>query len=166
MITTVEKKLKIISLVDPGLEQFLEKNQMEGLDPRLDNNGWWYLHGELANKLGYDGGIIYNMDEFPEYQREVNSWTEISGGRATLGSTWHKEIYLNGIVECEIKSLPGQKAIGYFWVIDEREVVGRNKKGYDVKFMVWRQRGLVVLASDEMSIEYAKQKYNRKEAFY
>ena len=61
-----------------------------------NSGGWWYLHGQLQEEIGYDKGLILNIE--PE---EMNST--------------QTDIALEGIYQVEVEGIE-KPCIGYFWI--------------------------------------------------
>ena len=156
-----EKKFKIICCQYPTFDQVMDQMGMTFLDPRLDNASWWYLHGELEMVEGYDKGVIYNMDEFPELQKDVITWNTIDGDIAKVRRIErHKELFFTGIMPVEIYDNP-EPATGFFWVEGKQKVKAVNLKGMITEFEIWKQKGLVVFDSDPKGMKEAREHYEQ-----
>lgn len=150
------KTLKIIPYTSEDLDDVIKS---AGKD-NLDNNSWWYLHGDLERRCGYDKAFIYNMSDFPDEYIEVLEWREINGRETEVPEfIYRKEAHLHGIYPVEVYGVP-EPCLGFFWITGERKITATNKRSGEKRdFMYWEQRGLVVLESDKEEVEYARKRY-------
>lgn len=111
-----------------------------------DNNSWWYIHGELENKVHFDKATVINATAANDTV-ETLRWFEINGDRcARYEDIPYREMYINGIRECNVIGVHGD-CLGFFWTTDERTI------SYDKgTFSVWNQRGLVVEKNDKKAV--------------
>lgn len=134
----MDKILHIIpDLYYVGSEDYSKKIESIPMEER-DNAGFWYLHGELENKLGFDKAVITNCKTLGiskpfQYDEDITI----------------NKLYLNGVVDCEVEGID-EPCVGYFYVSEERS---ENN---------WLQRGLVCLKSDKKACQYAEKKMNEK----
>ena len=153
--------LKVVST--QNLEYWKVTRGMRHKDPRLDNNPWWYLTGQLEIDEGTDQAIIYNMTDHPELQRDTIEWGTIDKGMiAYVGEIrYHKKMYFNGNIDVTVLGRPERPCIGYFWVTGEEVAMAVSKRGVARKFNVWMQRGYVVYKDDSEAIEKIKLIYDK-----
>lgn len=158
--------LKVVSVNNPQYYDIMDR--MGSRDSRLDNNPWWYLHGELERDLVTDQAIIYNMTDHPELQKEVVQWKEI--GRDMIARVseiqYYKSMYFTGTIDVEVLGRPDRPCIGYFWVADLDVARAISKRGVSKKFHIWKQRGYVVYADDRIGLEQVKEMYEKGRAGY
>ena len=96
---------------------------------------WWYFHGDLQAKIGYDGGFIMNYEELPLIEKKEKPY------RSNV-----ETVYVtieDGVYEVKVHGID-EKCIGYFWNAD------------------FGLRGLVCLESDYDSRQDAMNKYIEK----
>lgn len=121
----------------------------------FDNNSWWYLHGKLEDKVGYDKAII--LANKTGDSKDTVRWYDINGDKCNSYSDKpHKEMYINGIRKCNVVGVHGD-CLGFFWTDGERDI--HYDKG---TFPFWNQRGLVVQRNDKRNVLYAYHKYLMK----
>lgn len=126
-------------------------------DLEWDNNSWWYLHGELESKVGYDKAVIINATAAKD-TIETLRWFEIRGDRCvSYRDTPLREMYVNGIRKCNVIGVHGD-CLGFFWTVRERTV--EYDKG---TFNTWEQRGLVVQRNDTRAVLQAYHSFLMKE---
>ena len=93
---------------------------------------WWYFHGDLQAKIGYDGGFIMNYEELPIIEKKEKPY------RSNVETTYIS--IEDGVYKVKVHGID-EKCIGYFWNAD------------------FGLRGLVVLESDYDSRQDAMIKY-------
>lgn len=126
-------------------------------DLEWDNNSWWYLHGELESKVGYDKAVIINATAAKD-TIETLRWFEIRGDKCiSYKDTPLREVYINGIRKCNVIGVHGD-CLGFFWTARERTV--EYDKGI---FNTWEQRGLVVQRNDKRAVLQAYHSFLMKE---
>ncbi|MBP3732413.1 MAG: hypothetical protein J6I84_04125 [Bacilli bacterium] len=155
------KKLKIIADWSYGERPETAVTRYEDVLPEdRDNNSWWYLHGQLSERVHYDKGTIINTREYG-CAKETIGWEELDGNQVkSIHSPGpYYEMYLNAAdVLVEVEGIE-EPCIGFFWTTEEHSIWYNGKE-----YPNWKQRGLVCLESDLKSIEYARNKYERKES--
>lgn len=109
MEPTSKRILKVIAETRDGNFYNIPEEETEKfyrkLSPYSKRSGsWWYLHGELQSRVGYDKGFITNI--LPEEMNETCT-----------------DIALEGIYPIEVVGIP-EPCIGYFWVT--RQGMGRG----------------------------------------
>ena len=122
-----------------------------------DCNSWWYLHGKLAEIVGYDKAMATNCKS-GGFAKDTINWSEIDGDTVINVSDkipTHK-MYVNGIIDVEIEGI-NEPCVGYFWTTYDKKIYWEGK-AYDF----WEQRGLVCLKSDEEGCKDAKTRYDLK----
>lgn len=130
-------------------------------------NNWWYLHGDLENRLHYDKASMINAKEYPEFIRMIPEFDKLgSNGEFWRGNVqsfnFVPNLYINGIVECEVIGID-EPCVGYFWTADELPLkMTCLTTGEIFEDIHWHQRGLVCLKSDIESCDYALKKYIEK----
>jgi len=148
------KKIKMISTNDPSYDVLItRKTVREGRTA----GGWWYLDGTLENMMGYDKATIYNLTEFPELTKETILWNEIRNGVTHVDKIRSvRGLYANGSFPVEVYGV-SDPCTAFFWVTEETECTAYlTGSDIPVKFLIWKQRGLVCLDSDIKSIEHAR----------
>ena len=134
-------KTKVLHII-PDVHYIGKTNYADMIDnlpeDERDNAGFWYLHGELENKIGFDKAVISNCKTLG-----INKPYKY-GEELTIN-----KLYLKGIYHCEVEGIK-EPCVGYFWTTDE------------VNEHSWTQRGLVCLKSDKKACEYAENKMNEK----
>ena len=139
---------------DKLVDEALKKNKYN-----LDRNSWWYLHGKLEEKFGYDKAVVINLSEFPEYLGKTLEWKTIIGDHSDVDEFIESKVMkVNGIIPVKVSTVI-ENCIGYFWTTDEQEITATNKRGEKLKFNTWAQRGLVCLENDNEANNYAKKAY-------
>ena len=128
-----------------------------------NRNSWWYLHGELESASStenpYDKAIMLNLDEFPEYTKEMLNWHEIRNGVSREPDPqFFQDVHINGIVDVEVYGVD-EPCVGYFWTNDRGTCTNIDKDGNTIEFEMWEQRGYVCLKSDKASCEEAREAY-------
>lgn len=125
-----------------------------------DNNGWWYLDGELESYVCNDKAYVTNCQS-GGFAIETINWSSISGSQVkTIKDPMIRtEMYFNGIANVEIEGID-KPCIGFFWTSEEQDVFWEG-----LPYPIWKQRGLVCFADDKLAIEYAKKKYEEKSMF-
>ena len=98
-------------------------------------SNWWYFHGYLQTKIGFDRGSIINYEDLDIIEKKEKPF--LSNVETTNISI------KNGIYEVKVHGI-NQKCIGYFWNVD------------------FGLRGLVCLESDYDGRQYAMDKYIEK----
>lgn len=124
-----EETIKILA-DDKTYEMFHNDNMV------LSN--WWYFHGDLQAKIGYDGGFIMNYGELDIIEKKQRPY------RSNVEST-HVSIE-DGLYEVKIHGID-EKCSGYFWNAD------------------FGLRGLVCLESDYEGMQQAFEAYKNKQEF-
>lgn len=129
-------------------------------------NNWWYLHGELEDRLHYDKASIINAAnlDFVFYMPCFDTLNIDDDYRykGKLSKIEYKPFILTtGIYDCIVIGIE-EPCIGYFWTTE----VGPIKLTYNDK-LVYKgkyglQRGLVCLQSDKKSCQYAYNKFKEK----
>lgn len=122
-----------------------------------DWNSWWYLHGRLEGIVHYDKATVTNCFS-GGFAKETINWGSISGDKVEKLVNWRPAlmICLDEIVDVEIEGI-SEPCKGYFWTNNYRTVYWENKP-----YKIWHQRGLVCLADDKKSCEYALKKMKEK----
>lgn len=155
------KKLKVIADWGYGERPETAVIKYENVLPEdRDNNSWWYLHGQLTDLVHYDKGTVINTREYG-CAKETIGWKELDGDQVKSLHTLepYYEMYLNAAdIPVEIEGIE-EPCIGFFWTTEEHSIWYKGKE-----YPYWKQRGLVCLVSDLESIEYARNKYERKES--
>jgi hypothetical protein len=95
----------------------------------------WFFDGKLEKKIGYDQGIIVNIEDYPEYIRQEN-----------ITNIPDFKIKLDGIFAAHIIGIK-YPCLGFFWL---------DNNG--------NQRGLVEMVRDNKGIKYACKQYLKKSA--
>jgi hypothetical protein len=95
----------------------------------------WFFDGKLEKKIGYDQGIIVNIEDYPEYIRPEN-----------YNMPFHSKIKLEGIFATKIIGIK-YPCLGFFWL---------DNNG--------NQRGLVEMSRDAKGTKYACRQYLKKSA--
>lgn len=134
-------------------------NQLyESINKKEVDGSWWYLHGDLEDKISYDQGVAYNYVELGLY-KETPDWSMIRGNEVTElhSNELRKRMYFNGIIDVEVFGI-NEPCVGYFWTVDKSDITNLDGK----KYPHWEQRGLVCLKSDKQGCEYALKKYNER----
>ena len=153
-----QRTLKMVAWTCGGDNAF-GTMKYEDIDPNeMDNDSWWYLHGELEDRAGYDKATCTNCREIGLSFPTIN-WTGITGSEVTSVGNDRLEInvmHFTGIINVEIDGLD-EPCVGFFWTTDERIVQYKDKL-----YPLWKQRGLVCLKSDKEAVEYAKEKWVEK----
>lgn len=123
-------------------------------EDELDNNSWWYLHGELERKFGYDKGIAVNCKTVGLSVPTID-WSSIDGKevKRVFSEKDRWELHANGEIPVEVEGVD-EPCIGYFWTTDLTLVSWKGNK-----YPLWKQRGLVCLLSDKKGCEDALKKY-------
>lgn len=117
----------------------------------LDNNSWWYIHGQLEKDLGYDKGCLINCLSLNVSKETVN-WITIKDGKCNPRKYYN--MYFNGIIDIKVEGID-KPCVGYFWT--------ENTTSYDKgSFQRWKQRGLICYKDDIEGREYALDKYLNK----
>ena len=101
-----------------------------------------YLHGEVERLCHYDINYPINFDDFADCVKEVE-YDTCNAGKIKL-----RHLYLEGIFPCIVDDK--YECTAYLWM----------KQEWDR-----RQRGLIVLNTDEWGKANAKMKYNERKAF-
>lgn len=149
------KKITIIAQTLDGIY-----NYQEAMKPLLDNrkliSSWWYLHGELESKVGYDKGIIVSHEHLLKKNISFKKNNNENGSQLWVSDPdSFKEVYYleDGIYNVNILGI-NKPCIGYFWT---------NFKQYDnIVGDYPEMRGLVVFKDDIEGNEYAKKCYKEK----
>ena len=129
--------LHIIPCVSEFEGRIKEVNQEE-----LDNAGFWYLHGDLADLFYFDKAIMTNCktlgllkpciyDEYDKDSKLIN------------------KLYYNGELDCEVEGC-------------DKPCVAFLYTTYEVNDKQWMQRGLICIKEDKQSCEYARRKMIQK----
>jgi len=145
-------KLRITAETVDGKLYKSQYNSFSVIDPKeRDNCSWWYLHGKLQKKIGYDKGIVTNaftagyseetIDEGYWYDCEAN---QIIPDRNKLIIN---KLKLNGIVPVEVEGV-SKLCTGFFWITKERTI------SIPEPHKVWNQRGLVIFQDDIDEFNY------------
>ena len=131
------KTMNIIP-INCGGDEFNKKyDQYKG---NTDNCGFWYLHGELENKCGYDKAIITNCKELGLYRDTIIDKDKVE-----------QKMYANGAYECKVEGID-EPCVGYFYTTNEHD-------------KTWIQRGLVCLKSDKDACQYAQKAMKERKYF-
>ena len=104
---------------------------------------WWYLHGKLESKIGYDKAQIVSIKglRFKEILYKDDN-------------TNRKIYYLeNGIYDVKVLGVK-KPCVGYFWTI--------FKKFDNIEGEVPTMHGLVCYKSDEEAVKDAERKYHKR----
>lgn len=151
-----QKTLKMIAVTISGDNAFGKMDFSEINNDETDNSPWWYLHGDLEEKIGYDKGIAINCREIGISFPTIN-WRGLRGSEVIEIDESRPEInvmHFTGVINVEIDGLD-EPCVGFFWVTNERIVQYKDKL-----YPMWEQRGLVCLKSDKEAIEYAQEKFS------
>ena len=126
-------------------------------DDEQDHNGWWYLHGELQSIVGYDKAVTTNC-KTAGYSRATVDWIEITGNEVievrSEKPRWN--ICIDNIIPVKVDGIE-DPCIGFFWTEKKRNVKWNGKE-----YPFWYQHGLVCLARDIESCEYARKRYDER----
>lgn len=119
----------------------------------FDNAAWWYLHGKVEDKVGYDKGVIVNCNKLG-ISKDTVRWLEISGNECIeYKDIPRKEMCFNGIIRCNVVGV-NKDCLGFFYTN------GMRKISYDKgEFDHWNQKGYVVAKSDTFGIVQALSMY-------
>lgn len=152
------KKVKIVPDHYLGAEKIILEAKRSNPN-NLDHNSWWFLHGELSARCGYDKGVMINLSEFPHYLKKSLQFSLMRGDKTKV--TCFKDKYMshiNGIIPVDVLGVD-EDCIGYFWTTREITAHAFTENGDQLDFPYWNQRGLCCLKSDIESCKDAYQKY-------
>lgn len=147
MTSSTSKILKIAAIQIDGtvLEQEEALKHLNKFTDTLDKDkdtiisGWWYLHGELEDKVGYDKGAFLNLEE---------DMVEIENCYFKGNDKYFNVVLLkDGIYDVEVIGFD-RPCVGYFWI--------------DRKYNTPECRGLICFKDDTSAVMYARQKYTEK----
>lgn len=132
-------------------------------EEELDNNSWWYLHGELESETTYDKGHFINCKS-AGYSVETIYWSTIYGDKVAEvrdenNLTIHK-LKVDGEIPVEVVGFPNRPAIFVGFTTDFRWIYYKG-----VKYPYWNQRGYAVFADDTKALSDARE-YRAKRAGY
>lgn len=122
-----------------------------------DEGSWWYLHGQLETRVGFDKGFAYNIREAKVGSKIIN-WTQISGNKVIEIGRKHfrSQMDFDGEIAVKVDGID-EPCIGFFWTEDRRTLTWKGNS-----YPYWKQRGLVCLVSDKEACENARSKMLRK----
>lgn len=131
-------------------------------EEQQDNNSWWYLHGKLCDRVGYDKAFTINCLD-AGYSVDALNYASCCDGEVDETrdpeNILHKEMRVNGIIPVKVKGIK-EMCVGYFWTIERRPLRYNGKQ-----YPCWEQRGLVCLKSDTEGRENALEKYTERRSW-
>lgn len=153
-------KLKITAETVDGKLYKSQYRDFSAIDPKeLDNCSWWYLHGKLERKIGYDKGIVTNAFTAGYSDETINEcyWDEcrINHIIPDRNKLIINKLKLNGIVPVEVEGI-SKLCTGFFWISKEKTVLTPEP------YKVWFQRGLVIFQDDIDEFNYCYNRWTEK----
>ena len=145
-------KLKITAETVDGNLYKSQYNSFSAIDPKeRDNCSWWYLHGKLQKKIGYDKGIVTNAFTagYSEETIDEGYWYDCESNHIIpdKNKLIINKLKLNGIVPVEVEGI-SKLCTGFFWISKERTI------SIPEPHKIWTLRGLVIFQDDIDEFNY------------